>query len=367
VGVYKDAHGRTPILQCVKAAEQRLVEQQTTKSYLPIDGDPAYGSAVLQLALGEHARQHAGRLTAAHTPGGTGALRVAADLVHQLRPGTTVWMPDPTWANHPAVFAAAGLTTRTYRYFDPQTNALDLPGMLEDLAAATAGDVVLLHGCCHNPTGVDPELDQWQQIAKAITDAGPLPLVDMAYQGFGEGLDADAAGLRTIAATSPQMIACTSFSKNFALYNERVGALIVLAPDADASAAVQSRVKQTIRRNYSNPPAHGGHVVRDVLGDDGLRRQWLMELNQMRDRIQDMREAFRTALDERKVSLADDGNSFIAQQNGMFTMSGLSREQVVKLRDDHAIYIVGSGRINVAGMTRENIPRLADATAAVVS
>ena len=365
VGVYKDAQGRTPVLEAVKAAEKRLVEEELTKGYLSIEGSEAYGRAVRGLLFGEgHALTDAG--WTAHTPGGTGALRVAADYLKQNHPDATVWLSDPTWANHPAVFAAAGVATRTYRYLDEATNTLDLAGMLEDMRAVAAGDVVLMHGCCHNPTGVDPTPEQWREIAELLHEKGLLPLIDFAYQGFGDGLEADVAGLRVVVEVCGEALICSSFSKNFGLYRERVGALTVVAQSPAAAEAVGSQLKTVIRRNYSNPPAHGGEVVRVILGDASLRQQWEAELADMRGRIHHMRTAFARGLDERGVKLSPEGNGFVSRQKGMFTMSGLSKAQVQQLRERDSIYIVGSGRINVAGMTEDNLPVLCDAVRDVV-
>ena len=375
VGVYKDEAGQTPVLAAVKDAERRLVEQETTKGYLSIEGSAAYGRAVRGLLFGGAAEfgpllddaEDGGRAWTAHTPGGTGALRVAADYLKENHPDATVHLSDPTWANHAGIFHAAGLATQTYRYFDPDANALDFAGMRGALEQMSAGDVVLLHGCCHNPTGVDPSAPQWGEIAAVVAERGVLPLIDFAYQGFGEGLEEDAAGLRAVAQRCPELLVCSSFSKNFGLYRDRVGALTVVAGQPAQARAVGSQVRTAIRRNYSNPPAHGGEVVRVILGDEALTQQWREELTEMRRRINGMRQAFAQGLDQRGVSLSPRGNGFIGQQNGMFTLSGLTPEQVKQLRDQHSIYIVGSGRINVAGMTRDNLPVLCDAVQQVVA
>ena len=366
VGVYKDATGATPVLAAVKAAEARLLETETTKGYLPIDGPPAYGGAVRRLLLGkDHAAVDDGTARTAATPGGTGGLRVAADYLRANHAGAAVWLSAPTWANHPHIFAAAGVKTRAYPYLDASGFALDFGAMLEALKKVPAGDVVLLHGCCHNPTGVDPSAAQWLQIAEVLKERGVLPLVDFAYQGFGKGVEEDAAGLRAVVAAGNEVLICSSFSKNFGLYNERVGALTVLAKTAGAASAVMTRVKQSIRRNYSNPPAHGLSVAQIVLDDAGLRAQWLEELSAMRERIAAMRQALREGLDGRGVELSPEGNGFVTAQCGMFTMSGLPPEAVVSLREQHAIYVVGDGRINVAGITPGNVGALCDSLAAV--
>ena len=366
VGVYKDEQGATPTLAAVTAAEKWLIDNEPSKSYLGIDGSSGYGMATRELLFGKDSDLVSnGRAVTFQCPGGTGALRVAGDYLANNHAGTTLWLSDPTWANHHAIFQAAGLPTQKYAYLDTQTNALDFDAMTKAFLEVKPGDVVLLHGCCHNPTGVDPTVDQWRQVAQHLKDIGALPLIDFAYQGFAVDVDADAAGLREVLSVCDEVLVCSSYSKNFGLYRERVGALTVVAADASQASAVQSQVKTAIRRNYSNPPAHGALVVEHILSDAGLTQQWLDELTQMRGRINGMRTALRQAIDSRGVHLNANGNGFIEQQNGMFTMSGLTKEQVAKLKAEHAIYIVGSGRINVAGITPSNIDRLCDAIAAV--
>ena len=366
VGVYKDEQGNTPTLAAVTAAEKWLLDNEPTKSYLGIDGSPGYGKSTRKLLFGEDSDLVSnGRAVTFQCPGGTGALRVAGDYLANNHPGTTLWLSDPTWANHHAIFQAAGLPTHKYAYLDSETNALDFTAMTEALSAVKPGDVVLLHGCCHNPTGVDPTTDQWRQIAQRLKDIGALPLIDFAYQGFAVDVDADAAGLRELLEICEDVLICSSYSKNFGLYRERVGALTVVAANDSQASAVQSQVKAAIRRNYSNPPAHGALVVEHILTDQALTQQWLDELTQMRGRINGMRSALRQALDGRGVQLNVHGNGFIEQQNGMFTMSGLTKQQVAQLQAEHAIYIVGSGRINVAGITPSNLDTLCDAIAAV--
>ena len=368
VGVYKDAFGRTPILESVKAAERKLIESESTKGYLPIEGSPAYAAAVQGLLFGkDNPVVAAERCATTHTPGGTGGLRVVGDYLHRKHPGATLWLSDPTWANHPAIFAAANVPTKTYAYFDAKANGLAFDAMLADLQKMPVGDVVLLHGCCHNPTGVDPTDAQWDAAAKVLAERQLVPLLDFAYQGFADGISEDAACLRALARHVKEMFICSSFSKNFGLYNERVGALTVVAATADEAAAVQSQIKVCVRTNYSNPPSHGGMVVQTVLADAALTSQWQGEVAAMRKRINGMRTLFAESLDKRGVKLNPAGNGFIAQQRGMFSFSGLSKEQVEKLRKEHAIYIVGSGRINVAGMSEQNMDRLCDALAAVVA
>ena len=364
VGVYKDEQNATPILASVKAAEARLLEEESSKSYLGIPGSPAYGVCVRDLLFGaNHEIVTSGRAQTAQTPGGTGALRVAADFIHTKFPDAAIWLSNPTWANHNAIFAAAGMTVETYPYYDAANKCLDFEAMKAALAKVPAGDVVLLHGCCHNPSGMDPDAAQWAELAALTAEKGILPLFDFAYQGFGAGLDEDAAGLRQFCTPGRELLICSSFSKNFGLYNERVGGVTLVGATADAAASAFSHVEKAIRSNYSNPPAHGGAVVTTILSDPTLRAQWVAELAAMRDRIRTMRESFVQTLKDKGV---EQDFSFIASQNGMFSFSGLNPEQVKTLREKHAIYIVGSGRINVAGMTPENMGPLCDAIAGVL-
>jgi len=363
-GVFKTEEDTTPVLDCVRRAEHLLLEREKSKAYLPIPGPPEYGEAVRELLFGaRHEVLSSGRAVSAQTPGGTGALRVSGDFIHQNLPGATLWVSDPTWANHVPVFEAAGLTVKKYPYYNHETHALDFDAMAEALKQVPAGDVVLLHGCCHNPSGMDPDEDQWSTLAGIAQEAGWLPLFDFAYQGFGSGLKDDAVGLRAFAQPGCELIVCSSFSKNFSLYNERVGGLTIVAKDADGADIAMSRMKLAIRKNYSNPPAHGGKIVTTVLNDGELRSEWERELAQMRDRINHMRKLFVETMHAQGV---DRDFSFIQTQAGMFSFSGLTKEQVEELRDKHSIYIVGSGRINVAGMTTENMEPLCKAIASVL-
>ena len=330
-GVYKNEAGETPVLAAVKEAEGRILDRETSKSYLPIDGLGSYAERARQLHFGD----------------------------------ACIWMSDPTWANHPQIYDAVGLRRKSYPYFDPATHGLAFDRMLAVLERAPEGDLVLLHGCCHNPSGVDPTAEQWSEIGELLAARRLFPVVDFAYQGFARGVEEDVEWLRVLCRAVPELMVCASFSKNFGLYNERVGALTVVAADAGRAAAVLSQVKRTARANYSNPPAHGAAIVDTVLGDPELRAQWEAELDRMRRRIQRMRRLLAAGLDQRGVRLHPDGNGFIVRQNGMFSFSGLGPEQVETLRREHAIYLVGSGRINVAGVTEANVDRLCDAIAAV--
>ena len=364
VGVYKDGDGQTPVLSTVKVAEERLLRSEATKSYLPIDGLAAYATFSQEIVFGsEHGILHAGRATTVQTPGGTGALRVAADFVRRISPEATVWLSDPTWPNHPNVFGSAALQVKSYPYFEAESNGVAFDRMLAALENIPAGDVLLLHGCCHNPTGADLSSQQWQAVAALCAEQGILPLLDFAYQGFGDGLDEDASGVRIVADHCREFLVATSYSKNFGLYNERVGALTLVADSAEAAEAANSHLKICVRTNYSNPPAHGGQIVAEILGDPELRQRWEIELAEMRDRINDMRHLFVETLDEQG---AGRDFSFIARQRGMFSYSGLTPEQVQALRERHSVYIVGSGRVNVAGMTEANMDYLCEAIADVL-
>jgi len=364
VGVYKDENNQTPILKSVKKAEERLLAEETSKSYLSIPGSAAYGACVKELLFGaEHEIVTSGRAQTAQTPGGTGALRVAGDFIKQQFPGASIWLSDPTWANHAAIFESAGVSAKTYPYYDAAAKSLDFEGMKSAIAGAPAGDVILLHGCCHNPSGMDPDAGQWAELATLTQEKGLLPLFDFAYQGFAKGIEEDAAGLRAFCTPGRELLVCSSFSKNFGLYNERVGAMTLVGSSADSAAAAFSHVEKAIRSNYSNPPSHGGAIVSTILQDPELRALWVSEVAAMRDRIQTMRDGFVANLKAKGVA---QDFSFIATQNGMFSFSGLTRAQVDILRETYAIYIVGSGRISVAGITPSNMEPLCDAIAKVL-
>jgi aspartate aminotransferase len=363
VGVYQDARGKTPTLACVREAERRLLAADNPKSYLPITGLAEYGAGVQELLFGEeHEIVIAGRASTAQTPGGTAALRAAADTIARLHPTATMWVSQPTWANHPSVFTAAGLKVETYPYFDAANNGLALEAMLAAMDQMPPGSVVLLHGGCHNPTGVDPTPDEWRKIAAVVRARNLLPFIDFAYQGFAEGIREDARGISILCAPGQEAIVCSSFSKNFGLYSERVGALTLVAEDRAAAEAAMSHAKICIRVNYSNPPAHGGRIVATILSDPELRAGWEEEVAGMRSRIHGMRRLFVETMQQ--CGSTRDW-SFIERQHGMFSFSGLNPVQVDRLRSEFGIYIVGNGRINVAGMTEENITPLCRAIAAV--
>lgn len=364
VGVYKDSNDKTPVLDAVKRAEERLLRTEVTKSYLPIPGPPEYGEAVRKLMFGEgHEVLASGRAATAQTPGGTCALRVAGDFIKTRLPGARVWLSDPTWANHASVFQAAGIEVLSYPYYDAAHRALAFDAMLDTLRSVPAGDVVLFHGCCHNPSGMDPIPEQWQAIADVAAERGFLPLLDFAYHGLADGIEEDAEGLRTLCRPGSELLVASSFSKNFGLYNERVGALTLVAATKDAAQKAFSHVEKVIRANYSNPPKHGGAIVTTVLNDPELRVLWEGEVKAIRDRINGMRRLF---VDTLKAKGVTRDFSFLTRQKGMFSFSGLTKEQVERLRKEYAIYIVGSGRINVAGMTPGNMDRLCEAIATVL-
>ncbi len=364
VGVYQDKDNRTPILGCVKEAERRLVESQSSKGYLAITGIAEYGRLVRELVFGaDHPFLAGGRAVTLQAPGGTGALRVAGDFLAQKLGVRTIWVSKPTWPNHLGIFKTAGLDIQTYAYFDADGFGLDFDAMLEALKGIPSGDAVCLHACCHNPSGVDPTSEQWSQVADVLAERGVLPVLDFAYQGFGDGLTEDAVGLAQICSKLDELLICSSFSKNFGLYSERTGALTLVAGTEEAAKVAVSNAKICVRTNYSNPPEHGGAIVTTVLSDDELRSGWEAELAEMRDRINGMRHLFAETM---KAKNAPRDFSFITRQRGIFSFSGLTGVQVDELRNKHSIYIVGDGRVNVAGMTETNMERLCDAIMSVL-
>ena len=363
VGVYRDQAGRTPILDCVHEAERLRLAEEDSKSYQGMAGDPAFTAAIEALALAEHPVRRDRRVFTAQTPGGTGALRVAAELVRYSRPDASLWLPDATWGNHPGVFQAVGLRLREYPYYDPQTQSLRADALLAALAQVPGGDVVLLHACCHNPSGVDIPAGLWPEIAALAQRQGFVPLLDMAYQGFAEGLDSDAVGVRTLAAALPEMLLCTSCSKNFGLYRERIGALSVITDRASAAAAAGSVMLGRIRNIYSMPPAHGAAIVARILSRPTLTAQWQGELAAMRERIRRMRAL---AVSQLAATGLQRDFGFIERQRGMFSFLGISPGQIDRLRSEFAIYLVGSSRVNIAGLSEGNIEYFADSLAAVL-
>ena len=355
VGVYRDAEGRTPIMRAVHEAERRLWQSETTKTYTGLAGEPAFHAAMAGLILGETVP--AERIAAAATPGGTGAIRQALDLVRLAAPGAEVWVSDPTWPNHLSILTWLGIPTRAYRYFDHATGGVDFAAMTEDLAEVRAGDVVLLHGCCHNPTGANLSLPQWAEVAALLAEAGAVALVDLAYQGFGDGLEADAAGTRLMAARLPEVLIAASCSKNFGIYRERTGILLALG-DAARREVTQGTLATLNRVSYSFPPDHGARLVTTILCDPVLRADWQDELETVRAGMLDLREALAHEL--RRLA-GSDRFGFLAQHRGMFSRLGATPEQVEALRRDHGIYMVGDSRFNVAGLNRATVPVLARA------
>ena len=355
VGVYKDAEGNTPIMRAVKSAETLLLQEQATKSYVGLAGDIGFNKAMSRLILGDTLDE--ARLSAVQAPGGGGALRQLFELVQWSRPETTIWLSDPTWANHRAIIDQVGLKRDVYDYFDSETLAVNFEAMLESLEKAKAGDCVLLHGCCHNPTGANLNIDQWKTLAAFLGERKLIPFIDIAYQGFGDGLDEDASGVRLLASAVPEMMIAASCSKNFGLYRDRVGVAIVLS-DPGSKANTQAALGTLARVNYSMPPDHGAAVVRMILEDDKLCSDWQSELTDMRRRMLTLREKFSASL---RTVAGSDRFSFIGAHRGMFSLSGATAEQVSALRDKHAIYVIGDGRINIAGLPEDKLDQVAGA------
>lgn len=362
-GIYKDEHGHTPVLECVKAAEQHRVNTESSKTYINSAGSPLFCSKISELNLGDHRVIRENRIRTISAPGGTGALRIAGEFINRCTPGATIWVSDPTWANHQGVFAAAGLTVKTYPYYDFDNKSLDFEGMMAALKRIPKEDAVLLHACCHNPSGMDLNKSQWQAVAELAKEIGFLPVIDMAYQGFGEGLDEDAYGLRLMADTVEQMIFCSSCSKNFGLYRERIGACSIITPSTQSMEVVTSILFPIVRVNYSMPPAHGAAIVETILDSAELTEQWQGELLQMRARISGMRQLLVAKLQDNGVT---QDFSFITRQNGMFSFLGIDKAQVQRLQDEFSIYLVGSSRISVAAIAPDNADYLAESIAKVL-
>jgi aspartate/tyrosine/aromatic aminotransferase len=360
IGVYHDRERRTPIMAAVREAERRLLESEATKSYLGLAGHERFNASMTAMVFGDAAQ---GRIRAAQAPGGTGAVRVLAELIKRARPDAKMWLSAPTWPNHPAIMRAVGLETRSYPYFDPATNEVQAEAMLDALAQARPGDVVMLHGCCHNPTGAELAPEHWDAIADLAVGRGFLPFVDFAYQGFGDGLEQDAAGVRKLAARVPQMVVAASCSKNFGLYRDRVGCAFVLGASPERADVMQGQLLSIARANYSSPPAHGAAVVGAILDDAALRADWQAELNDMRAHMLGLRRSLAADL---RVRSNTDRFDFVERHRGMFSLIGASPEQVLRLRDEHAVHMVGSGRINIAGLPEAEVDRFADALITVL-
>ncbi len=362
VGIYKDAVGKTPVMRAVKSAEKKLLDTQDTKAYVSPLGSAPFCSAMITQVFGPDA--DTGRIRAAQSVGGSGALRILADLMKKGRPDADMWVSDPTWPNHTPLLGAAGYTLHSYPYYDASHGQVDFDGMLAALGHAKAGDIVVLHGCCHNPTGADLSLEQWSTLIDHLMANDLFPFVDLAYQGFGDGMDEDAAAVRLMASRMPEMVVAASCSKNFGLYRERVGAAMVMATDDAAATRAHGLLGTVIRANYSMPPDHGANSTEIVLSDSALNSDWREELEAMRLRMVNLRQQFSDAMRKRSNSERFD---YIAHQKGMFSRLPLNTEQLETLRRNHGIYIVGDGRINVAGLPEDRLDKLADAICNVMA
>ncbi|ATC93978.1 amino acid aminotransferase [Pseudoalteromonas tunicata] len=363
VGVFKDESGHTPVLKSVKKAEAFRLENETSKSYIGLAGDLGFCNKMEIQLLGEHKALLANRVRTAQTPGGTGALRVAAEFIVRCNPNATVWVTTPTWANHISLFEAAGLTVKEYPYYDYENKGLLFDEMITALKQVPKGDVVLLHACCHNPSGMDLNIEQWKIVAELAVEVGFTPLVDIAYQGFGTGLDDDAAGLRLLAEYVDELIICSSCSKNFGLYRERIGACSIVSSDAKVADVANSVLLSVVRSIYSMPPAHGAAIVDTILGSTELTALWHQELAEMRDRINGLRTLIVDSLNAQGI---DQDFSFIKHQFGMFSFLGINKEQIDRLQKEYGIYMVGSSRVNVAGVSHANIDYFSKAVASVL-
>jgi len=361
VGVYRNAVGETPVLATIKKAEQRLLRTQTSKTYIGTAGDAAFNTAVQAMTFAGAVPDD--RLVTIQTPGGSGSLRVAAGLLLRAREDATVWFGEPTWANHTPLLGGAGLTLKPLPYYDPEKHIINIDAMLDTLRAIPQGDVILLHGCCHNPSGFDPSEAEWREIADVIAERELLPFIDLAYQGLARNIDDDAFAIRHLASLVPEMIVSTSCSKNFGLYRDRVGSLSLMSATAESLGVLASQANNYVRTVYSMPPDHGAAAVSIILADDKLRAEWLVELKDMRDRLKAMRGLLYNALLEKAPG---QDFSHLARANGMFCFLGVSAENIVRLKKDFGIYMVDDSRINVAGITADNVEYLSDSIAAVL-
>ena len=361
VGVYKDAAGNTPVMRAVKAAEAKLLAEQDTKKYVGLLGDLSYVDAIRDLVLGDAVP--VGRVCGAQEPGGTGAIRQLFELIKAANEGATVWISNPSWPNHEAILNYLGMKVGKYRYFDEATCGVDFAGMKADLEGAAEGDVLLLHGCCHNPTGANITEAEWAEVSEIALAKGLMPMIDIAYQGFGDGLEEDAAGVRIMAAKVPEMLVAASCSKNFGLYRDRVGAALIISKDEAGTALSKANIAGLNRLNFSFPPDHGAKVVSIIMNDPALRADWAAELEEMRLNMLELRQGLAEALRRETNS---DRFDFVAEHRGMFSRLGLTPEQVMKLRNDHAIYMVGDSRINIAGLPKAGLDGLAKAIASVI-
>lgn len=364
VGVYQDDRGRTPVMASVKEAEAQLMTLETTKSYQGIAGDPDYNQRILQLLFGaEHSILNSGRIKTIQAPGGSGALRVGAEVIVRARPDAKLWVGVPTWPNHIPLLGSAGVTIKEYPYYNLSNHQIDIESMMATLAQVPAGDMVLLHGCCHNPTGADLTHQQWDQIADLALERGFIPFIDTAYQGLGDGLDEDAYGVRMMADRLPELVIASSCSKNFGLYRERTGSITFITETSEQADIVAAQAMSVARQTYSMPPAHGALLVSLILGDQQLRANWQAELTEVRTRIQSMRSLLADKIQHNAAAI---DFSHIKQQKGMFSFLGLNTEQLDLLREDHGIYIVSSSRVNLAGINSGNIDYLSDSIVSVL-
>jgi len=356
VGVYKDASGNTPVMRAVKAAEKRIWEDQTTKAYTGLAGDPAYTSGMIDLVLSGAAPKE--RIAAVATPGGTGAIRQGLELIRRAAPYATVWVSAPTWPNHPSIIKFLGMKMGEYRYFDDATRGVDFSAMMSDLSGISTGDVVLLHGCCHNPTGANLSDAQWNEVIALLKEKGAVPMVDIAYQGFGDGLDADGAATRKVAAAMDECLIAASCSKNFGIYRERTGILMAIARDDKEAKIAQANMNFLNRQNFSFPPDHGARIVSTILGDPALRADWEAELEEVRLSMLGLRQQL---ADELRQLSNSDRFDFIAHHRGMFSQIGTTPEKVETMRQNNGIYMVSDSRMNIAGLNAETVPLLARA------
>jgi aspartate aminotransferase len=363
IGIYMDETGTCPVFDAVKQAQYQLIERETTKAYLPPQGDQAFLDGMVELILGtERLQARREQVSAIQSPGGCGALRIGAEVLQAAKPGTKVWVSDPTWPVHIPLIGSVGLGFETYRYYDPSTHGVNFAAMVDDLKGAAAGDIVLLHGCCHNPSGADLTLEQWQVVAEMASQQGFVPMVDLAYQGLGDGLEQDVQGLRVLLDAVPEVVIAASCSKNLGLYRERTGAAIFVCADARAAEATASQAKAAARRVYSMPPAHGGLIAGMIFSDTALRASWVAELEAMCQRINGLRTTFQQQLE----AATQRDFSFIAKEKGMFSFLGLTQEQAKRVRSEHSLYMLDSSRINVASLNQGNIDRVVAAVASVL-
>ena len=365
VGVYQDDNGKTSTFESVLEAEKILLDMDLSKSYKPIDGDKEFLKKSIEMIFGEKILEEKKTFPIGlNTPGGTGALKLVSEFLNEFSSKSTVWFSNPTWANHKPIFESSGFETKGYQYFDVDNNNIDFENMISSIKSIPSGDIIVLHGCCHNPTGCDLNVDQWKEIANVLKQNNIITICDFAYQGLADGVEKDALGVRILSETLDDIFICSSYSKNFGLYSERVGCLFYSTKDKNKCEKILSQLKKTARTIYSNPPAHGSEIVKIILDDDHLKKLWIKDLTILRERIKDMRSSLNSNLI--KLGCKKDF-SFIVDQKGMFSFSGINSDDVKKLKDEHSIYIVGSGRINIAGITTKNIDYISGSINKIIS